>query len=117
VRWLYRALTGHAPFTAADMPQTLYQVVYRNPARPSALVPTIPPDVDLVLAIALAKDPADRFASALSLANALASAARSALAPSHRLHGRTLVAALPWGSGARDSIVGDEDLEELHEES
>ena len=71
---VYRALTGQPPFSGPDTPQILYQVVYRNPARPSQLVPGLPPDVEMVLAIAMAKDPGDRFASALEMAEALRAA-------------------------------------------
>jgi serine/threonine-protein kinase len=99
----YRALTGEPPFAAADTPQTLYQVVYRNPLRPSSLVAGLPPDIDLVLAIALAKDPADRFESALEMAKAMRLAMRSSLDSRRRLHARTLLATLPWGTGLRDS--------------
>ncbi len=102
---IYRALTGQPPFTAPDTPQILYQVVYRNPTRPGELTPELPPDVDLVLAIALAKDKDDRFASALELATALRAAAKSELDAAHRLHARTVLAALPWGSSIRDSAV------------
>jgi serine/threonine protein kinase len=108
---VYRTLTGEPPFAAGDTPQTLYQVVYRNPMRPSALVRGLPPDVDLVLAIALAKDEADRFESALDMAAAMRLAARGALDPQRRLHATTLLAALPWGTGARDSAAGDEEDE------
>jgi len=94
---IYRALTGQPPFSGPDTPQILYQVVYRSPARPSHLVPGLPPDVEIVLAIALAKDPAERFASALEMAEALRSASRGALDPSFRVHAQTLLAALPWG--------------------
>ena len=111
---VYRALTGEPPFAAEDTPQTLYQVVYRNPIRPSALVRGLPPDVDLVLAIALAKDQADRFDSALEMAAAMKLAAKSALDPQRRLHARTLLAALPWGVGAGESDGGvDESEDEL----
>jgi serine/threonine-protein kinase len=99
---VYRALTGAPPFAGPETPQILYQVVYRNPERPSALVSTIPADVELVLAIALAKDPEDRFASALEMAAALRDAAAGKLAPATRLHAQTLLAALPWGASARD---------------
>ncbi len=102
---VYRALTGEPPFAAEDTPQTLYQVVYRNPIRPTSLVRALPPDVDLVLAIALAKDQADRFESALEMAAAMRLAVKSELDPRRRLHARTLLAALPWGAGARDSSV------------
>ncbi len=107
---IYRTLTGEPPFAGPDTPQTLYQVVYRNPQRPSALIAGLPPDIDLVLAIAMAKDPADRFESALDMANAMRLAMRSRLDPQRRLHARTLLAALPWGTGARDSA---EDLDEI----
>ena len=100
---VYRTLTGEPPFASADTPQTLYQVVYRNPQRPSALIAGLPPDIDLVLAIAMAKDPADRFESALEMAAAMRLAAKSALDPQKRLHARTLLAALPWGTETRDS--------------
>jgi serine/threonine-protein kinase len=107
---IYRALTGAPAFAGEDTPQTLYQVVYRNPPRPSALMPGIPPDVDLVLATAMAKDPADRFESARELANAMHAAARSSLDARLRLSARTLLAALPWGTDMRGSAgdVGDE---------
>jgi serine/threonine protein kinase len=99
---VYRTLTGEPPFAAEDTPQTLYQVVYRNPMRPSTLVRGLPPDVDLVLAIALAKDQTDRFDSALDMAAAMRLAVNGALDPRRRLHAQTLLATLPWGAGARD---------------
>jgi eukaryotic-like serine/threonine-protein kinase len=99
---LYRALSGQPPFSGPDTPQILYQVVYRNPARPSQIVHGLPPDVDLVLAIAMAKDPADRFNSALDVAAALRSAWKGTLDPQHRVHAQTVLAALPWGTSARD---------------
>jgi len=99
---LYRALTGQPPFSGPDTPQILYQVVYRSPARPSQLVPGLPADVEIVLAIALAKDPAERFASALEMAEALRAAAKGKLDPSFRVHAQTLLAALPWGHSSYD---------------
>jgi len=62
--------------------------------------------VVLVLAIALAKDPAERFASALEMADALREASKGTLDPSLRVHAQTLLAALPWGS-SREPSVGD----------
>jgi serine/threonine-protein kinase len=101
---VYRTLTGQPPFAGSDTPQILYQVVYRNPARPSQLVPGLPGDVDLVLAIALAKDPGDRFASATELADALRAAAKTRLDPAVRLHAQTLLASLPWGTSTRGEV-------------
>jgi serine/threonine-protein kinase len=99
---VYRALTGQPAFSGPDTPQVLYQVVYRNPPQPSLLVPGLPPDLDIVLAIAMAKDPADRFASAMDMADALRAAAKGKLDPQHRVHAQTLLAALPWGTSSRD---------------
>jgi serine/threonine-protein kinase len=105
---VYRALTGEAPFSGPDTPQILYQVVYRCPTRPGELAAGLPPDVDLALAIALAKDQEDRFASALDFSAALAAAAKNQLDPALRLHAQTLLAALPWGRSARESGMDSE---------
>ncbi len=99
---LYRSLTGQPAFTGPDTPQVLYQVVYRNPPMPSSLVSGLPTDLDIVLAIAMAKDPGDRFGSAMELAEAVKAAAKGTLDPSHRVHAQTLLAALPWGTASRD---------------
>ncbi len=99
---LYRALTGQPPFRGNDTPQTLFDVVYRGPRRPSDLVPGMPPDLDLFLAIALAKKPEQRFASATELASALAAAASRGLSPELRARGEILLLALPWGGRKKD---------------
>ena len=99
---IYRALTGQPAFSGSDTPQVLYQVVYRNPARPSALAPGLPSDVDIVLAIAMAKDPAERFASALELSEALRAASKGAVDPALRVHAQTVLAALPWGTAVTE---------------
>ncbi len=99
---VYRTLTGQPAFSGPDTPQVLYQVVYRNPPRPSLLMPGLPTDLDIVLAIAMAKDPGDRFASALEMADALKAAAKGTLDATHRVHAQTLLAALPWGTSSRE---------------
>jgi serine/threonine-protein kinase len=98
----YRALTGQPPFHGADTPQILYQAVYQNPVRPSSLAPGLPPDVELVLAIALAKEAGERFTTAVEMAAAMTAAAKGRLDPSLRLQAQTLLAALPWGASSRD---------------
>ncbi|MCE9580461.1 MAG: protein kinase [Deltaproteobacteria bacterium] len=92
----YRCLTGHPPFTGKDVPTTLYDVVYKMPAQPSQLA-LLPPDVERVLAIGLAKDKDDRFDRAAALAAALTAAARSELAPDLRAKAEGLLAKQPWG--------------------
>lgn len=99
---LYRALTGRPPFGGPDMPQVLFEIVYRTPTRPSDLVTALPRDVDLVLAMALAKKPDERFASASELAEALSAATCQELTPALRARGDQLTLAYPWGKTRRE---------------
>jgi serine/threonine-protein kinase len=94
----YRALTGRPPFAGSEVPQILYRVVYGMPPRPSELI-DVPPAVDDVLAIALAKRPEDRFARAGELVEALASAldAESEAMTEVTERARRLTSRLPWG--------------------
>jgi len=92
----YRALTGHAPHASGDLAETLYRVVHAAPRRPSDLAPRLPHEVDLVLAIGLAKHPTDRFASATELADALADALSGQLSPPIRARGFALVRGGAW---------------------
>ena len=71
----YRCLTGRSPFKGKDLAELVYQVVHVAPVRPSALG-RVRRLVEDVLAIAMAKDPRRRFASALSFAQALITARR-----------------------------------------
>ena len=86
----YRALTGHPPFTGSDVAQILFRVVHDRPRRPSELA-AVPVDVDAVLAIGMAKEPAARFATASELADALAAAIAGSLEPALRERGLALL--------------------------
>jgi serine/threonine-protein kinase len=94
---LYRAVTGHPAFTGKDVPTTLYDVVYRVPTQPSMLA-VVPADVDRVLALGLAKDRKDRFATAIELATWFASAVRDSLTSEQRQRADDLAARQPWGT-------------------
>jgi serine/threonine-protein kinase len=97
----YRALTGRPAFTGDHTAETLYQVVYQMPPRPSDIT-KLPFDVDLVLTIAMAKRAAERFAGAAELADALHAASRGALDPELRARAERLAIKQPWGTtGAR----------------
>jgi hypothetical protein len=91
----YRALTGHPAFEGETTAEVLYKVVHSMPLRPSAAAP-LAAELDLALAVAIAKDPGDRFASAGELATALEDAARGRLEPAFRVRGERLLASLPW---------------------
>jgi serine/threonine-protein kinase len=91
----YRAITGKQPFATADVAQVLVSVLVQMPVRPSAVV-QVPRDVDLVLAIAIAKEPKDRFESGDALADALERAFASRLDGKLRTRANDLLDALPW---------------------
>jgi serine/threonine-protein kinase len=71
----YRCLTGRSPFKGKDLAELVYQVVHTPPMRPS-LLGRVSTAVEDVLAIAMAKDPRRRFASALLFAQAFVAARR-----------------------------------------
>jgi serine/threonine-protein kinase len=92
----YRTLTGRRPFTGTGTPQLLYQVVYAQPVRPREIAAAIPRDVELVLAIALAKRPEARFPTSSAFATAMRLASRNSLDGKMRTHGERIVRAAPW---------------------
>ncbi len=79
---LFEMLTGRLPFNANTAVGLLYQHVHQPVPDMAALRRDTPPTVQAVLARALAKDPAERYATAGEMATALESAAavRSRLA-------------------------------------
>jgi serine/threonine protein kinase len=91
----YRSLTGQSPFRAGPFTEVLTTVMTAMPVRPGALV-QLPLDVDLALALALAKDGSDRFSSATELAEALAAAFNHRLSESLRQRAAVVLAKLPW---------------------
>jgi serine/threonine-protein kinase len=78
---LYECLTGRAPFEGGDLQDVMIAHVFSEPPRPSAMGRGINPAFDAVVAKGMAKDPADRYASAGALARAAAAAAHQRPAP------------------------------------
>jgi eukaryotic-like serine/threonine-protein kinase len=96
----YRALTGSPPFDGEDVLEVFLKVLYDEPAHPTRFV-RLPSDVELVLAIGLAKSPAERFATAEELALALRRAAAGDLDDTTRIRGWGQLKRAPWGSTRR----------------
>lgn len=94
---LYRALTGRPAFSGQNTPQVMFDIVYRNPVRPSNVKKGIPRDVEYVLAVGLAKNQNERFQSAIEFAAALGSASEGRLSDSIKQHARNLLTVNPWG--------------------
>lgn len=107
---LYRVLTGRRPFSGQGPAQVLYEVVHRQPRRPSELVPELPSQVEYVLAIALAKQPRHRFGSGAQLFVALRAAASGKLARATVDRAKRILKAQPWAETVHaDDGVADED--------
>jgi hypothetical protein len=93
----YRVLVGRPAYGGRDIAAVLYAVVHTMPPRPSTIA-AVPRDLDRALAIALAKDPEHRFATARELVEAIAAAARADLPIELRRHGEAMIALHPWGA-------------------
>ena len=74
---LYEALTGLAPFEADSISSIMYQTVHAAEDRPSKVNPNLDPDLDAIVAKALAKLPEDRFDSMKAFARRLREIIRS----------------------------------------
>ena len=72
---LYELLTGRLPFEGRNSGEIMLAIVQEEPLPPSSLNAQVAPALDAVLARALAKSPARRFATAGGFDAALASAA------------------------------------------
>jgi hypothetical protein len=121
----YEMLAGEPPFTGPTVQAIVAKVLTERPMAPTAVRDTIPPRVEHAVLTALAKLPADRFASAAEFAAALtsdspvatlgaASVARGARAGARRVNaivtalGITTIAAVAvatWALATRSSAA------------
>ena len=67
---LYESLTGRPPFPGDSMAQLVNAHLNTPPPRPSTTQPNVPLQVDDVIATGMAKDPNQRYANAIELADA-----------------------------------------------
>ena len=96
---LHQALTGRAPYEG-DLATLMRAHLSAPPPRPSSERPELPPGLDRVVAQGMAKDPAQRPASA----GALAAAARAEIgATSQASNPRTAVVPPGWNSAPRNA--------------
>jgi eukaryotic-like serine/threonine-protein kinase len=93
----YRAITGRPPFSGDAIGQVLLDVLGTMPPNPSHIA-KIPIEVELVLAIGLAKQRRDRFASIEELSRALRAAYEGRLDETTRKRGWAQLKKHPWGS-------------------
>ena len=91
---LYEMLTGEPPFTGATVQAIVAKIMAERPVPPSTVRDTVPPNVEAAVLTALAKLPADRFASASELSAALGQSAAGV--PTASGIRRTTTSAVPW---------------------
>ncbi|HEY0529898.1 MAG TPA: protein kinase [Gemmatimonadaceae bacterium] len=75
---LYQLLTGMKPFDAPTLQNLFFRIITDEPRKISELMPGLPVALDRIVQKAMAKDPAQRYTSALEMANDL-SAVRAKL--------------------------------------
>jgi serine/threonine-protein kinase len=79
---LFRMLTGQTPFASSQgLAAVMMAHLQQPPPRVTDYVPTLPAGLDWVIATAMAKDPAQRYATAGDLAAAAAAALQNATEP------------------------------------
>jgi serine/threonine-protein kinase len=96
----YRCITGRPPFMGDEVAKVLMDALTRMPESPR-LFAQIPIEVELVLAIGLAKRRSERFSSADELARALQNAERGELDGVTRARGWAILKQYPWGERIR----------------
>ena len=74
---LYEALTGSAPFEADSISSIMYQTVHAVEQPPSKVNPKLDPELDAIVAKALAKSPDDRFETMKAFSRKLREVIRS----------------------------------------
>ncbi|MFO0615488.1 MAG: protein kinase [Polyangiaceae bacterium] len=70
---LFELVTGEKPFSGNDVVTLIAKIALQDAPRVRDFVPTAPRELDAIVARAMAKDPADRFASVTAFVEALAS--------------------------------------------
>jgi TonB family protein len=74
---LYHLLAGKNPFKGAEPPATVTRVLTHTPPPLSTLRDDVPAGIDVAIARAISKDPAERFASVAEFAQALRAGSES----------------------------------------
>jgi serine/threonine-protein kinase len=99
---LYELLTGTVPFSGETPVEIAMKHLSEVPEAPSALRPEVPPDLDMVVVRALAKEPADRYQSAAAMDADLETVAHGGHVPMETADAATTVLA---GRGVEETAA------------
>ncbi len=80
---LFQILTLMKPFDAPTLQNLFFKIITEEPRRVSELMPGLPPSLDRIVLKAMAKEPSDRYASALDMANDLTAVRSKLSGPSY----------------------------------
>jgi eukaryotic-like serine/threonine-protein kinase len=80
---LYQLLTQMRPFEAPTLQNLFFRIITETPKPVSELVPGLPPALDRIVAKAMSKEPSDRYATALEMANDLSNVRSKLSGPSY----------------------------------
>lgn len=106
---LHRLLTGSLPYPATSIAAVMYGHLHLPQPRPSTILPNLPPGFDEIVAVAMAKDAAERYQSCRELASAAKAALNSA--KSTRRDDRRFGEVIGDPAQLSSRIVGDSDSE------
>ena len=80
---LYQILAQMKPFDAPTLQNLFFKIITEHPRPVSELMPGLPPTLDRIVRKAMAKEPAERYASALDMANDLTNVRSKLSGPSY----------------------------------
>ena len=80
---LYQILTLMKPFDAPTLQNLFFKIITEKPRPVTELMPNLPPALDRIVSKAMAKEPVDRYASALDMANDLTNVRSKLSGPSY----------------------------------
>jgi eukaryotic-like serine/threonine-protein kinase len=80
---LFQILTMMKPFEAPTLQNLFFKIITEDPRNVSELMPGLPPALDRIVRKAMAKEPGDRYASALEMANELTNVRSKLSGPSY----------------------------------
>ena len=97
---IYRLVTGVPAVIPNEVPVMLQEVAYRMPVQPTKRA-QVSPGIEAVLAVALAKSPVHRFATAGELAQVFSEAVAGKVDRAIARRAEALLETLPWGGWDR----------------
>jgi serine/threonine protein kinase len=99
---LYAMVTGHSPFQGNSATTVCFKVANREPIAASALDMALPPQLDAVIARAMAKDPNERYQRGVDFADDL-----RILQKSYKANPNTTSRLRNPGTGTRSALTGN----------